>query len=93
MVVWRLGYCIVLKPAPWSQKNEGGSSELRLYSLSGCDLILLYISCSYLILFQELAVITRFFVYICDSTARDVFLGVLYGYKGVLQVRESPRRV
>jgi len=31
--------------------------------------------------------ITRYFIYICDSRARDAFLGVLYGYKGVLQVR------
>ena len=36
---------------------------------------------------QELAMITRYFIFICDSSARDVFLGVLYGYKGVLQVR------
>ena len=25
-------------------------------------------------------------VYICDSTTRDIFLGILYGYKMVLQV-------
>ena len=29
---------------------------------------------------------TLYFTYICSSTARDIFLGVLYGYKMVLQV-------
>ena len=35
---------------------------------------------------QEQGVITKYCVYICDSTARSIFLGVLYGYKMVLQV-------
>ena len=35
---------------------------------------------------QELDVTTDYFTYICSSTARDIFLGVLYGYKMVLQV-------
>ena len=30
--------------------------------------------------------ITNNFIYICDSTARDIFLGVLYGYKMLLQI-------
>ena len=41
--------------------------------------------------YQELVVITRYFVYVCDSTSRDAFLAVLYGYKGALQVRGRPR--
>ena len=40
----------------------------------------------YLYLFQEREVVTCYFTYICSSTARDIFLGVLYGYKMVLQV-------
>ena len=35
---------------------------------------------------QEQGIITEYCVYICDSTARSIFLGVLYGYKMVLQV-------
>ena len=35
---------------------------------------------------QELGIITHYFMYICSSTARDVFLGILYGYKMVMQV-------
>ena len=35
---------------------------------------------------QELRVITDYFIYVCDSTAKVVFLGILYGYKMVLQV-------
>ena len=27
----------------------------------------------------------RYFIYICSSTARDVTLGIIYGYKAVLQ--------
>ena len=34
---------------------------------------------------QELGVITEFCIYICTSEARNIFLGVLYGYKMVLQ--------
>ena len=36
--------------------------------------------------FQEFGIITNNFVYICQSTARDIFLGILYGYKMALQV-------
>ena len=36
--------------------------------------------------FQEREVVTLYFTYICSSTARSIFLGVLYGYKMVLQV-------
>ena len=35
---------------------------------------------------QELEIITNNYIYVCDSTARNIFLGVLYGYKMVLQV-------
>ena len=37
-------------------------------------------------LLQEREIVTLYFTYICSSTARDIFLGVLYGYKMVLQV-------
>lgn len=30
--------------------------------------------------------ITRFHIVVCHSTSRDIALGVLYGYKGLLQV-------
>ena len=40
----------------------------------------------HLFLFQEREIVTLYFTYICSSTARDIFLGVLYGYKMVLQV-------
>ena len=32
------------------------------------------------------ALTTLYFTYLCTSTARDVFLGILYGYKMVLQI-------
>jgi len=35
---------------------------------------------------QELGIITLYFTYVCNSTARDIFLGILYGYKMVLQI-------
>ena len=35
---------------------------------------------------QELDITTDYFTYICSSTARDIFLGILYGYKMLLQV-------
>ena len=35
---------------------------------------------------QELEIIMNNYIYVCDSTARNIFLGVLYGYKMVLQV-------
>ena len=31
-------------------------------------------------------IITRYYIYICDSRSRDIFLGVLYGYKALLQI-------
>ena len=37
-------------------------------------------------LLQEREIVTLYFTYICSSTARNIFLGVLYGYKMVLQV-------
>ena len=33
-----------------------------------------------------LGVTTLYFTYVCTSTARNIFLGVLYGYKMVLQI-------
>ena len=30
--------------------------------------------------------ITENYIYICDSKARDIFLGILYGYKMLLQI-------
>ena len=35
---------------------------------------------------QVRSVITHYFTHICDSTARDIYLGILYGYKMVLQI-------
>ena len=35
---------------------------------------------------QENEIIIDNYVYICDSTARDIFLGFLYGYKMLLQI-------
>jgi len=35
---------------------------------------------------QELGIITLYSIYVCNSTARDIFLGILYGYKMVLQI-------
>ena len=35
---------------------------------------------------QEFGLITMYFTYICSSKARDIFLGILYGYKMILQV-------
>ena len=35
---------------------------------------------------QEVEFIHEFYTYICDSQARDIFLGVLYGYKAALQI-------
>ena len=34
---------------------------------------------------QVLNITTDYYVYICDSTARSILVGVLYGYKMVLQ--------
>ena len=35
---------------------------------------------------QELGIVTEYSTYVCTSTARNIFLGILYGYKMVLQV-------
>lgn len=35
---------------------------------------------------QELGIITKNYIYICDSAAHDIFLGILYGYKMLLQI-------
>ena len=35
---------------------------------------------------QELGIVTENFVYVCDSKARNIFLGILYGYKMLLQI-------
>ena len=35
---------------------------------------------------QVLGRITKNYIYICDSKARDIFLGILYGYKMLLQI-------
>ena len=35
---------------------------------------------------QELEVTTEYFIYVCNSTFRNIFLGILYGYKMLLQV-------
>ena len=35
---------------------------------------------------QELGIVTEHFMYVCSSKARDIFLGILYGYKMILQV-------
>ena len=35
---------------------------------------------------QEREIVTLYFTHICSSTARDIFLGILYGYKMLLQV-------
>ena len=50
-----------------------------------CTLDFLYVL--YLPIFpQELSVITEYFIYVCSSTNRSIFLGILYGYKMLLQV-------
>ena len=35
---------------------------------------------------QEREIVTLYFTYVCISTTRNIFLGILYGYKMVLQV-------
>ena len=35
---------------------------------------------------QELGIITDYYTYVCSSPTRDIFLGILYGYKMLLQV-------
>ena len=52
-----------------------------------CTCILDFFYVSYLSIFpQELGVITDYFIYVCSSTTRNIFLGILYGYKMLLQV-------
>ena len=38
---------------------------------------------------QDQGRIREFYVYICDSRARNIFLGIFYGYKTLLQVSHS----
>jgi len=40
----------------------------------------------YFSLLQKFAITTIYFTYICDSASRKILLGILYGYKLVLQV-------
>ena len=35
---------------------------------------------------QDLGYKTDYYIYLCDSRERDIWLGVVYGYKAVLQV-------
>ena len=35
---------------------------------------------------QELAKVFDYFFYFCDSKSRDICLGIIYGYKAVLQI-------
>jgi len=44
------------------------------------------IPCSLTSIFQVLSITTLYFTYVCNSTARDISLGILYGYKMVLQI-------
>ena len=44
------------------------------------------IPCSPTSIFQVLSITTLYFTYVCNSTARDISLGILYGYKMVLQI-------
>ena len=65
-----------------------GASSLATDSF---EIVPLYISLSVLISFcpnttKELGVITKYWIYICDSKARDIFLGFLYGYKMIFQI-------
>ena len=34
--------------------------------------------------------VTEHFVYVCNSRERSITLGILYGYKGVMQVKVLP---
>ena len=40
----------------------------------------------YWVIFQVLAIVTNYCVFICDSRDRNIFLGILYGYKMTLQI-------
>jgi len=44
------------------------------------------IPCSLTSIFQVLSITTLYLTYVCNSTARDISLGILYGYKMVLQI-------
>ena len=35
---------------------------------------------------QELGIVTDYYTYVCSSKARNIFLGILYGYKMILQI-------
>lgn len=55
-------------------------------TVEGVSVLIILISCHYSNSLQEFEIITNNFIYICDSTAHDIFLGVLYGYKMLFQV-------
>ena len=38
------------------------------------------------LLSKELGVVTKYWTYVCDSKAQDIFLGFLYGYKMIFQI-------
>ena len=39
-----------------------------------------------LLLLQERAIVYEYFFFFCDSQSRDICLGIIYGYKAVLQI-------
>ena len=39
-----------------------------------------------IILLKVQQIITRYYIFVCDSRSRDIFLGILYGYKALLQI-------
>ena len=38
------------------------------------------------LVFQAQRIIIEYYVYVCNSVEREIFLGILYGYKSLLQV-------
>ena len=42
--------------------------------------------CEFVFIVQELGVVTRYYAFICDSKAQDIAIGILYGYKALLQI-------
>ena len=46
----------------------------------------IYTVLSFIYLPQELGYITDYYNHVCNSKARGIFLGILYGYKMLLQV-------
>ena len=36
--------------------------------------------------FQPTRTILEYFIYVCESSSRDIALGILYGYKAILQI-------